>query len=39
MTEERDNEQRSPEATDEDVAEAISQFEADLSPSEDIVVA
>ncbi len=30
MTDETDDEQHPPDATDEDVAEAISQFESDL---------
>ena len=39
MSELTDDEQRPPDATDEDVAEAISKFEADTDRSEGILVA
>ena len=39
MTDETDDEQHPPNATDEDVAEAISRFESDTDRSEGILVA
>ncbi len=39
MTDGTDDEQRPPDATDEDVAEAISRFESDTDRSKRILVA